>query len=242
MSTTHTDKKASLDRLQRAVHEPLVADDTGQDLYHVANREKDTDYVVDLHTMTCTCPDFEHNLDEDEHCKHLKRVLIETGQYNFGDARGALRDRADEHDARASEHEQAAQDLRETIEALDELADDENEILVADGCGMVADRDDDVDPKRDLTTDDWHQDAFDCTIMGVDGYGYLHVYDDDRDRVVVLDETGIDETQDLSDHRTGQWMDWVEEKRGWERQDLFDLMWNVGKDIKDELDDGRRIR
>lgn len=87
------------------------------------------------------------------------------------------------------------------------------------------------DSRRDVESGEYDQRAFECSIMGIDGEGYLHVYDDERDRVVVVDEDGIDETQDLDGYRTGHWLEYVEDVRGWARQDYFDLMYEV----QDEL-------
>jgi len=89
-----------------------------------------------------------------------------------------------------------------------------------------------VPPRRDIESGEYDQRAFACTIMGIDGCGYIHVYDEDRNRVVVLDEDGIDETQDLDGYRTGHWLDYVEDERGWTRQDYFDLMHDVAEEVR----------
>lgn len=37
-------------------------------------------HVVDLDKLTCTCPDFEYNCDDEQYCKHVYRtVLVRSG-------------------------------------------------------------------------------------------------------------------------------------------------------------------
>jgi hypothetical protein len=94
----------------------------------------------------------------------------------------------------------------------------------------VSEDDRDIDPKRDLEGD-WYQDEFLCTVAGIDEYGYWHIYDDERRKVVVLDEDGInfehcfDSAEGPS--RWGEWADHVEAKRGWDEMWMPDLMYHM---------------
>lgn len=57
----------------------------------------------------------------------------------------------------------------------------------------------------------------DPIVIGTDRHGYEHVYDLDRDRIVVLDPRGIDFQEDLGDfpgETTMDWIEHVESKRG----------------------------
>jgi hypothetical protein len=95
---------------------------------------------------------------------------------------------------------------------------------------------DDLDPKRDLEGD-WHQDEFLCTVAGRDEYGYWHIYDDERRKVVVLDEDGIDFQHhfdaDEGPSRWGQWADHVETKRGWTEAWKVDMIYHTQDDLAD---------
>lgn len=56
-----------------------------------------------------------------------------------------------------------------------------------------------------------------CRILGIDGDGWEHVYDQERGRVVVVSEHGIDHQFDLSlsEKELADWMRFVDRKRGW---------------------------
>jgi hypothetical protein len=79
---------------------------------------------------------------------------------------------------------------------------------------------------RDLGREAPNQDRFAEDILGRDSEGKWHVrvnggYEylpDDvaDDRVVVLDETGIEHVQDLEGYTTAEWVEWIDERRGWE--------------------------
>lgn len=63
-----------------------------------------------------------------------------------------------------------------------------------------------------------HQTETRCRILGVDGEGWHHVYDLDRERVVVISREGIgfqDDIDRLPIDDLGDWMDHVEDQRGW---------------------------
>jgi hypothetical protein len=96
--------------------------------------------------------------------------------------------------------------------------------------------DDDVDPRRDLTTEDWRQDAFECVVGGRDECGYLHILDREREKVVVVDEDGIDFEHnfdsDEGPSRWGAWSEHVESRRGWSGKWYNDLLHGVSDDVR----------
>jgi len=57
-----------------------------------------------------------------------------------------------------------------------------------------------------------------CLILGIDGAGCEHVYDRDRERVVVLDHNGIDHQRELAEGEKARWMAFVSEQRGWRKE------------------------
>lgn len=61
------------------------------------------------------------------------------------------------------------------------------------------------------------QDETQCRVLGVDGDGWQHIHDRDRDRIVVISELGIDEQIDIGgvDRTLGDWMRFVDDRRGW---------------------------
>jgi len=78
---------------------------------------------------------------------------------------------------------------------------------------------------RDLGREAPNQDRFAEDILGRDSEGKWHVRVNDGyeylpddvadDRVVVLDETGIEHVQDLEGYTTTQWVEWIGDRRGW---------------------------
>ena len=65
------------------------------------------------------------------------------------------------------------------------------------------------------------QNSTQCRLLGVDREGHHHVYDRSRNRIVVLDESGIEVQYDLDelDQDVGDWMHYVRESgRGWTKE------------------------
>jgi len=106
----------------------------------------------------------------------------------------------------------------------------------------VSDDERDIESRRDLEGD-WHQDEFLCTVAGRDEEGYWHVVDEDRGKVVVIDEDRIDFQHryeaDEGPSRWGQWADHVEAKRGWDETWKVDLMYHMQGDLGDMGGDAR---
>lgn len=65
-------------RTVRALTEKMTTLDDGPDIYTVVSQSGST-YTVDLRESRCTCPDAKHNLDDDEQCKHERRVEFAIG-------------------------------------------------------------------------------------------------------------------------------------------------------------------
>ena len=69
----------------------------------------------------------------------------------------------------------------------------------------------------DLPEAPLRQDTTNQTILCLDSEGYHHIYCEDRDRIVVLNHTGIDHQEDLSQHEDlgiGDWIAHTESERG----------------------------
>jgi len=66
-------------RSVRALTECMTVLPLGGDVYSVTT-ESGSEYRVDALEGRCTCPDARHNLDDDERCKHERRVRFSTGQ------------------------------------------------------------------------------------------------------------------------------------------------------------------
>lgn len=77
-----------------------------------------------------------------------------------------------------------------------------------------------------------------CRILGIDENGYEHVHDKERNRIVVLDRTGIDVQYDLEDleNDVDDWMKYVQERRGWAKEQWLGYVW------KDVLSDSINTR
>ena len=63
-------------RIDRALTETIAVEFHGPGIYDVTG-ESGEPHVVDLWTVGCTCPDFTFN---QQCCKHICRVIFETGQ------------------------------------------------------------------------------------------------------------------------------------------------------------------
>lgn len=62
-------------RDRRALAERLTVIEHGPDIYQVYS-EEGTEYLVDIRTPSCTCPDFMYR---EADCKHIRRARIEAG-------------------------------------------------------------------------------------------------------------------------------------------------------------------
>lgn len=72
------------DRTVRALTECMSALPEGGDIYTVVS-ESGSSYKVDSRQGRCSCPDSQHNLDDDESCKHERRVAFATGVHEVPD-------------------------------------------------------------------------------------------------------------------------------------------------------------
>ena len=78
------EKAAELDleaRTVRALEEEMIVCEhigaaRGEDGVFLVVSESGSEYTVDVHAGSCSCPDHEYN---DNHCKHLRRTILETG-------------------------------------------------------------------------------------------------------------------------------------------------------------------
>ena len=71
-------------RDRRALSEHLTVVEHGPDIYRVYS-EEGIEYLVDIRTPSCTCPDFMYR---EADCKHIRRARIEAGSRDL-DALGA---------------------------------------------------------------------------------------------------------------------------------------------------------
>lgn len=67
-----------------------------------------------------------------------------------------------------------------------------------------------------------------CTILGIDEQGYHHVWDEARDRVVVIDADGIDHQEDLGGRPVADWIAFVDDRRGWVKVQHITAGWLYG--------------
>lgn len=65
-------------RSVRALTECMTVLSLGGNIYSVTT-ESGSEYRVDAMKGRCDCPDAKHNLDDDEQCKHVRRVAFATG-------------------------------------------------------------------------------------------------------------------------------------------------------------------
>lgn len=83
-------------RDQRALSEQLVVIEHGPDVYQVYS-EEGTEYLVDIRTPSCTCPDFMYR---EADCKHIRRARIEAGQRDLDSLDSEIQmaiDKLDDH-------------------------------------------------------------------------------------------------------------------------------------------------
>lgn len=72
--------KHAIDRRdRRALSERLVVLEHGPGIYEVYS-EDGTEYLVDIRTPSCTCPDFMYR---EADCKHIRRARIEAGEHDL---------------------------------------------------------------------------------------------------------------------------------------------------------------
>ncbi|MFC7133759.1 MULTISPECIES: hypothetical protein [Salinibaculum] len=75
------DSSTDLDQRDvRALTEKMTVLPRGGDVYSVTT-ESGSEYRVDALEGRCSCPDKQHNLSDDERCKHERRVRFATGQW-----------------------------------------------------------------------------------------------------------------------------------------------------------------
>lgn len=83
-------------RDRRALSEQLTVIEHGPDIYQVYS-EEGVEYLVDIRTPSCTCPDFMYREPD---CKHIRRARIEAGRRDLDsldeDVQTAV-DKLDEH-------------------------------------------------------------------------------------------------------------------------------------------------
>jgi hypothetical protein len=84
MSTKSSGTENGIERrTRRAVCEPMAIDawahPEGSGLFDVYSGSNAEPYVVDLPERRCSCPDDQHNLSNDELCKHGRRVRFALG-------------------------------------------------------------------------------------------------------------------------------------------------------------------
>ncbi len=68
------------DRDVRALTECMAVLDGDGEVYTVIGENAGGEYQVDARGGRCTCPDAEYRLDDDERCKHERRVEFATGR------------------------------------------------------------------------------------------------------------------------------------------------------------------
>jgi hypothetical protein len=78
-----TDEGTELEtRDVRALTEYMTVLSLGGDVYSVTT-ESGSEYRVDALEARCTCPDKQHTLEDEELCKHERRVRFATGQWSI---------------------------------------------------------------------------------------------------------------------------------------------------------------
>lgn len=68
------------DRDARALTEYMTVLPEGGDVFAVIGENGNGEHRVDARAGRCTCPDAEYRLDDDERCKHERRVEFATGR------------------------------------------------------------------------------------------------------------------------------------------------------------------
>lgn len=71
------------------------------------------------------------------------------------------------------------------------------------------------------------QDRTRCRILGIDVEGYEHVHDQDSNRIVVLDDTGIlvQYNLDALEQDASDWMHYVDDRVGWAKEQWLGYRW-----------------
>ncbi|MFW5905620.1 MAG: hypothetical protein ACOCUO_02110, partial [archaeon] len=66
-----------------------------------------------------------------------------------------------------------------------------------------------------------------CRILGIDVEGVEHVHDRERNRIVALDASGIEAQYDLDelDNDAADYMHWIDEERGWAKEQWLGYKW-----------------
>ncbi|MXR50655.1 hypothetical protein GRX03_03400 [Halovenus sp. WSH3] len=79
-SSVTNDSSTELEKRDvRALTECMTVLSLDGGIYSVTT-ESGSEYRVDAEKGRCTCPDSQHNLDDDEVCKHVRRVAFATGE------------------------------------------------------------------------------------------------------------------------------------------------------------------
>lgn len=76
-----------------------------------------------------------------------------------------------------------------------------------------------------------------CRVLGVDAHNVEHIHDPDRDRIVALDDRGIEVQVDLKTipGTLGDWMQYVAARRGWDTEQWVGYRW------ANALNDAQRV-
>jgi methyl coenzyme M reductase subunit D len=70
--------KHDLERIIDAVEHEMEVEPLDKPRVAVSDLESESDdsHVVDIQTLTCTCPDFEYNCRSGQYCKHIYSVVF----------------------------------------------------------------------------------------------------------------------------------------------------------------------
>lgn len=110
-------------RTIRSLTETLqVLPDTGRargaDGLYLVVSESANEYLVDLSDGRCSCPDGQYNLEPDEQCKHLRKVVIFEERVHVEELSEELDDTASELEHSARELRVKAQDIESSDKEL----------------------------------------------------------------------------------------------------------------------------
>lgn len=75
------------------------------------------------------------------------------------------------------------------------------------------------------------------SLLGVDSEGAHHIHDTKTQAVHVIRDGEREVVQDLDGHSVSEWMDYVEDERGWSERYLFDSMGDAFAGALEEVDD-----
>lgn len=153
-----------------------------------------SEYIVDLETESCTCPDHEYR---GVRCKHIRRVEFEIGVAAIpGDVNlQALDDQLGEH-----------------------VTEGEPRIVMTDG-GMQA-----LEGCADAPTADGGDPRDDYIHIGIDAKGGAHCYRTTDETVFAIGGGEIAQRYDVSERSVNDWIAYVDDRRGWDSQNLFESM------------------